>query len=112
MKIPFTPAAVRCKEVFDGQEQRRNTTRANLFGPGNSDEDDGREMMDVTQFETDSEDENEEETDESAKRLDEMIIARILSGVSAQRTSKASEIYSTIPQWHQLVVLSRDRRWR
>jgi len=97
VKIPFTPAAVRCKEVFDGQELRRNTTRANLFGPGNSDQDDGREMMDVTQFEIDmySEDENEEETDESAKRLDEMIIARMLSGASAQRTSKASEIYST-----------------
>ena len=79
VKIPSTPVAVRCKEVFDGQEQRRNTTRANQLGPGNSDEDDGREMMDVTQFEIDSEDENEEEIDESAKRLDDMIMARIIS---------------------------------
>ena len=52
-------------------------------------------MMEVTQFEIDSEDEDEDETDESEKRLDEMIVARMLSGASAQRTSKAHEIYST-----------------
>lgn len=74
IKIPNTPASGAYQRVFQGQEDRRNETRAALFGDSDADTDEDHENAKIG-FEIE-----EEEADElGRKQLDhgQMVITRM-----------------------------------
>ena len=92
IEIPFTPASGTFARVFTRQEKIRNTTKAALFG--DSEDSDG---TDCEEDEIEFEIQDEEDVDErSQDRLNQMVIARMVSGAGPRKSSSSSEAFQGV----------------
>ena len=78
--------------MLEGQEEKRNETRAALFGDSDADTDEDHENAKI-EFEI----EEEQEANElNRKRLNQMVITRMLARASQRKACSAAEVFQSV----------------